>query len=126
MSEPIVFISHFTVNEGRLDDYRRLQVKIADQLRREKPRTLAYVNYLDGGGSRMTAIHVFADPEAMDIHFQGSEARSVRAFEVLRPAGWEIYGRPSAEVIDAMRAAATAAEVPLTLNGEFVAGFLRR
>lgn len=126
MNEPIVFISHFTVIEGRLEDYRQLQVDIAEQLRREKPRTLAYVNYLDEGGSRMTAIHVFANPDAMDIHFEGSEGRSVRALEVLVPAGWEIYGRPSADVIDAMRAAATAAEVPLTLNGEFVAGFLRR
>ena len=126
MSEPIVFVSRFTVKDGRLDDYRRLQVEIAEQLRREKPRTLAYLNYLDDGGTRMTAIHVFADADAMDIHFEGSEDRSLRAFEVLSPAGWDIYGRPSVEVTDAMRAAATSAEVPLTLNGELVAGFLRR
>ena len=126
MTEPIVFVSRFTVKEGRLDDYRRLQVDIAEQLRREKPHTLAYLHYLDDGGTRMTAIHVFADSEAMDIHFEGSDDRSLRAFEVLSPAGWEIYGRPSAEVMDAMRAAAASAEVSLTLNGEFVAGFIRQ
>lgn len=126
MTEPIVFISHFHVKEGRLDDYRRLQAAIAEQLGGEKPRTLAYLTYLDEGGTRMTAIHLFADPEAMDIHFEGSDERSRRAYELLTPAGWEIYGRPSADVIDAMRVAATAADVPLIVNGEYVAGFLRR
>lgn len=126
MTDPIVFISRFSVKEGRLGDYRRLHADIAAQLRREKQRTAVYLNYLDGSAARMTAVHVFADPEAMDIHFEGSEDRSRRAFEVLTPVGWEIYGRPSPMVIDAMRTAATEADVALTLDDEFVAGFIRR
>ena len=35
---------------------------------------------------------------------------------VFQPDGWEIYGRPSEEVIDTMREAAAASGVALTLS----------
>jgi hypothetical protein len=125
MTGPIVFISHFIVREGRADDYRRLQAEIAAELSATKPLTLAFLTYLDDAGSRMTAIHVFADAAAMAAHFDGADERSRRAAEVLEPAGWEIYGHPSADAVDMIRAAATSAGVPFALEPEYVAGFLR-
>jgi hypothetical protein len=47
MSEPIVFISHFRVKEGKLDGYRRLQRDATRALEAEKPRTVAFLSYLD-------------------------------------------------------------------------------
>ena len=41
MSEPVVFISHFTVKEGKLDDLRRLSAEVEAQLRADKPETVA-------------------------------------------------------------------------------------
>lgn len=125
MPDPIVFISHFQVKEGKLDAYRKLQEDVTQQLVDEKPWTLAFLTFLNESGTLMTAIHVFADPEAMDIHFQGSEERSRRAYDVLAPGGWEIYGRPSARVTEAMQEAAASAGVPLRVQGEYAGGFLR-
>jgi hypothetical protein len=125
MPDPIVFISHFQMKDGELDAYRQLQGDVTRQLREEKPRTLAFLTYLNESGTRMTAIHVFADPEAMDIHFQGSQERSRRAYEFLAPEGWEIYGRPSASVIEAMEGAAASAGVPLSAQREYAGGVLR-
>lgn len=125
MPDPVVFISHFRVKEGKLDAYRQLQRDVADQLNEEKPRTLSFLTYVHDLGTSMTAIHVFADPEAMDLHFQGSDERSRRASELLAPEGWEIYGAPSTTVTEAMQRSATSAGVPLTVQGEYVAGFLR-
>lgn len=125
VSEPIVFISHFRVKGGALDAYRQLQREVSSMLEVEKPRTLVFLTYLDATGTRMTAIHVFADAESMDVHFEGAEARSAAAYEFLVPDGWEIYGRPSDKVIDMMRNASAATGVTLELQPEHVAGFLR-
>ena len=45
------------------------------------------------------------------------------AYEFLEPDGWEIYGKPSDEVVESMRGAAAASGVTLKLQPEHVAGF---
>ena len=125
MSEPIVFISHFQIREGALDAYRQLQREVASDLEAAKPRTLVFLTYVDTAGGQMTAVHVFADAESMDLHFEGSDERSAAAYEFLQPDGWEIYGKPSDQVLGAMRNAATASGVELKVHAEHVAGFLR-
>jgi len=104
--DPIVFISHFRIKEGALDAYRELQHDIARKLEAQKPRTLVFLTYVDATGTQMTAVHVFADAESMDLHFQGAEGRSAAAYEFLVPEGWEIYGVPSDQAVEMMRNAA--------------------
>jgi hypothetical protein len=125
MTEPIVFISHFRIKEGALDAYRRMHHEAVRALEADKPRTLAFLPYLDEDGTRLTILHLFADAESMDLHFKGAEERSAKAYEVLVPDGWDIYGTPSDQVLDAMRNAAGASGVTLTLQPEYVGGFLR-
>ena len=125
MSEPIVFISHFRVKAGKVEAYKELQRDTAKLLLADKPRTLAYLAYLTESGEQITIVHAFADTESMDLQFQGAFERAKVGFELFEPDGWEIYGKPSEEVIDAMRQAATASGVTLTLQPEYVAGFLR-
>ena len=61
----------------------------------------------------------------MDLHFAGAQERSKVAFEFMNPSGWEIYGDPSEAVLAAIRQAATLAGVPLTVQPEYLAGFMR-
>jgi hypothetical protein len=61
----------------------------------------------------------------MDLHFEGAEERSAAAYEYLDPASWEIYGRPSKAVIEVMRRSAASTGVTLTVEPEYLAGFLR-
>ena len=125
MSGPVVFVSHFAVKEGRLDELRALADEIRRQLEADKPDTVAYLMYLDEDGSRFTVAHCFPDADAMDRHFEGSDARTSAAFEVMSPQGWEIYGRPSDAALASMREGAEATGVPLTVLPEHVGGFLR-
>ena len=125
MSGPVVFISHFEVKEGRLDDLRRLADEIGGDLQAHKPGTVAYLMYLDEAGSRFTVVHCFPDADTMDRHFEGSDERTAAAFEVMDPLGWEIYGRPSDGALETMRQGAQATGVPLTVLPEHVGGFLR-
>jgi len=125
MAQPIVFISHFTVRPGKLDDLKQLAHEVAVRLEAEKPRTLVFLHYLDDDGTQVTFAHVFADPEAMDLHFGGAQERSRAAFEFMDPIGWEVYGRPSDAALGTMRRMATAAGVPLTIQPDYLAGFMR-
>ena len=125
MAHPIVFISHFTIKPGKLADLKLLAQEVATRLEAEKPRTLVFLHYLDDDGTQVTFVHMFADPEAMDLHFGGAQERSRVASEFMDPNGWEIYGRPSDAAIGTMRQAATSAGVPLTIHPEYLAGFVR-
>ena len=125
MSEPIVLISHVRVRAGRLDAVKQISRAISEQLEEQQPRTLAQLLYLDEQGSQMTVVYVFADAESMELHFEGADERARTAAEYLDVAGFEIYGQPSEAVLESLREAAAAAEAPVTIQAEHLAGFLR-
>jgi quinol monooxygenase YgiN len=125
MADPIVFVSHFAIRDGKLEAYRRLQAEIAAAIEAEKPGTVVYLAHLDPRGTAVTVTHVFPDAAAMDRHFDGSDERSRAADEVMVPAGWEIYGSPSGPALETIRQAAAAGGVALRLAPDYVAGFVR-
>jgi len=125
VSEPIVFISHFKVKEGKLEPLRELSHEVQAALQAEKPRTAAYLFYLNEGGTDMSIVHVFPDADSMDVHAEGADERSRAAYEFMEPAGWEIYGAPSRSVLEIMKEAASRAGVSLRLEPEMMGGFLR-
>lgn len=125
MADPIVFISHFRVLDGKADALREMFARVIRQLEAGKPRTTAQLGYLDETRGRMTIVHVFRDAQVMAEHFRGSAERSASAYELFTPDGWEIYGRPSQAILDQMRDEAAAAGVSLVVDPEYVGGFLR-
>lgn len=125
MAEPVVFVSHFAVKPGALEAYQRFQRQAMGALERDKPRTLAFLIYLDEGGSNMSIVHVFGDAEAMDLHFEGAAERARSAYEYIEPRGWDIYGKPSDAALETMRQAAQSAGVSLRVQPAYAGGFQR-
>lgn len=125
MGHPIVFISHFTIKAGKLNELKLLAQEVAARLDAEKPQTLVYLDYLNDNGTQATFVHVFADPVAMDLHFEGADSRSRAALELMDPTGWEIYGQPSDEALETMQRTAASVGVPLTIEPGYAAGFMR-
>jgi hypothetical protein len=125
MSEPIVFISHFRIKEGKLDRFKEFSRAGTTALEGEKPQTLAFLMYLDAEERRASVVHLFADSQAMDLHFEGAQQRAAAAYELMVPDGWEIYGAPSRAALETMRQAAASAAVGLTVQPAYVSGFLR-
>jgi hypothetical protein len=125
MNQPVVFVSHFSVKEDKLNELKQQVREVLQMLEAEKARTTAQLAYLDDTGTKLSIVHVFADADTMDIHIQGAEERSRAAYEFMDPAGWEIYGTPSDAAMQMMRRAATSAGVALTVQPEYLSGFLR-
>ncbi len=123
MAGPIVFISHFHVDD--LEAYANMATQGASMIEAEKPRTAAFLHYLDRHAARVTIIHLFPDAAAMDLHFVGAQQRGSMAMQIMTPEGWEIFGPAGADAVATMRREAAAAGVSLTVQPEYVAGFLR-
>ena len=125
MSDPVVFISHFRIKQDKADALQRLSLEATARLRSDKPRTVLFLSYSDEDRSVISFLHAFADADAMDAHFEGADDRSRMALEFIEPVGWEFYGKPSAAALESIRQAATASGATLTVESEYVAGFLR-
>ena len=125
MSGPIVFISHNTVKDGKLEGFRKAFGEVANALEAEKPGTIVYLAFADEEGSRVSVVHVFPDAGAMGRHLQGVQERMAKAVGFIETTGYEIYGAPSEPVLEAMRGFAEAEGVPLQVRREYLGGYLR-
>ncbi|HEY3072481.1 MAG TPA: hypothetical protein VGJ46_06655 [Candidatus Limnocylindrales bacterium] len=125
MAEPIIFITHFRVKEGMLDQVRQMTASVMPRMEAEKPQTLLMHAYLDEAAERGSIIHMFGSPASMDAHFEGADERSRAAYESIVPEGWEIYGAPSQAALDQMRTEAARAGVGLRYEPEQMGGFIR-
>jgi len=95
MTTPIVFISHFKIKEGKLDDVKQLSQTVSEFIEANKPGTVAFLQYTNKEGTELSILHVFPDADAFDKHNEGAGERSSKAFEIIIPTRREIYGLPS-------------------------------
>lgn len=99
MSEPIVFISHFRVKEGKLDSLKQFAQAITEQIKADKPGTVVFLQYLNEEGTEQSVIHVFPDADAFDRHSEGVAERAKAALEFIELTRREIYGMPSDQAL---------------------------
>jgi hypothetical protein len=125
VSDSVVFVSHFRVKRGHAAAFGDLWSSVVGTLEASKPRTTAYLGYLDADGSALTIVHVFPDAQAMAAHFEGADDRSSAAYEHLEPAGWEVYGEADPAGLAGIRAAATQFGVQLRVDPRPIGGFIR-
>jgi quinol monooxygenase YgiN len=95
MSEPIVFISHFKVKEGKLDGLKQHAQRMIELIKAEKPGTVAFLQYLNADETELSIIHVFPDADAFNRHGEGVAERAKAAFEFIELTRREIYGMVS-------------------------------
>jgi quinol monooxygenase YgiN len=103
MSEPIVFISHFKIKEGKFDSLMQLNQKVAEQIQANKPGTVAFLQYINEEGTELSIIHVFPDSDSFDQHVKGVDERAKAAFEFIEPTRREVYGKPGDQVLTMLR-----------------------
>lgn len=124
ISEPIVFITHHRIKEGKLEAFRKFNQEGFQLIQEQKPATLVLLAYAGADGSEVSFVHIFPDAEAMDLHFQGVDERANKAYEFIQPMRMEIYGLPNDRVLASMKQIAESG-VSVRIDTDFLGGFLR-
>ena len=124
MSEPIVFISHFKIKEGKLDGLKQHAQMTREHIKADKPGTAAFLQFLNEEETELSIVHVFPDAEAYDRHLEGMAERAKGFFEFVEPLRRELYGMPNEQALRMSR--------PLDRSGmafehkpQFMGGYIR-
>ena len=124
MSEPIIFISHQRVKEGKLEGYKRYYRQVAEQAKLDKPGTIAHIAYHNEDGSELSIIHVFSDAEAMELHMKGVNELAKKAYEYVEILSFEIYGKPAAPLLERMMQI-VGSRIALNIKPQLIGGYIR-
>ena len=124
MSAPIVFISHFKVKKGKLDEFKQLSQKATEHIKADKPGTFTFLQYTNDEGTELSIIHIFPDAEAFDKHNEGVGERAGKAFEYIVPTRREIYGLPSDQAM-AILTPPDGSGITLNQMHQLVDGYIR-
>ena len=122
MSDPIVFMSHSKLKEGKLDAFRELSKEVFAAMEAEKPGTVLHYGYVDEEETEIHFIHVFPDAASMDDHMVGAGERVGRADEFIETFAFEIYGTPSEETLTMLQ---KAPGVDVVVNPVGFGGYIR-
>lgn len=103
MPEPIVFISHFKVKEGKLDGLKQHSRMMMELIKAEKPGTVVFLQYFNEEATELSIVHVFPDADAFNRHGEGVAERARAAFEFIERTRIEIFGMPGDQNLAMLR-----------------------
>jgi hypothetical protein len=110
MSEPFIYISTWRIKEGKLEDFKRFTREFVEIVKAKKPQLIAFNVFINEDGTEMTSVQVHSGAVSMDFHMQvvnqvlGEEMLEwVERADFLEPKHIEIYGTPSAGLLEADR-----------------------
>jgi quinol monooxygenase YgiN len=124
MSEPIVFISHFKVKEGKLDSLKQQIQTVTEQIKANKPGTVVFLQYLNEEGTELSIVHMFPDTESYDRHLEGVAERAKAAFETIALTRREVYGLPGDKAL-AITKPPDGSGVTFRLMPQLAGGYIR-
>jgi hypothetical protein len=103
MAEPLIYVDVAEVREGVLVDLRQAIAELAEFVEENEPQLLSYNAYFSDDGTRMSVVHVHADPASLDRHLEIAGPRFARFAELVTLRSIHIYGRPSENALRQLR-----------------------
>jgi quinol monooxygenase YgiN len=131
MFKPLIFISTWKIKEGRLEAYKQFASEFIEHVKAKEPQLIAFNMYFNEDETEMTSIQVHPDAASMDFHMQvlakviGQDMIEwINRADFLEPKHIEIYGTPSAKLLEADQQLVDAG-IPRSVKPLHFAGFTR-
>jgi hypothetical protein len=125
MSNALVIVDTSRVAEGRRPDVERAFRELAAFVEENEPRALAYQVHFDEAGNDVTVVQAHPDSASAESHMDLAGPRFAPFAGLLQLQRIDVYGTPSAALLDQLRRKATLlGGAPLTVH-PFHAGFAR-
>ena len=96
----IHFRAEFTIEEGKIEEYKKLVQDMSRVVEANEPDTINYQFYLNRDETRCIVHETYANSEAVLAHFTGVASQTIlpKIFCVSRIIRFDVYGNPSAEL----------------------------
>jgi hypothetical protein len=131
MYKPLIFVSTWKIKKGRLEDYKQFAKEFMEHVKTREPQLIAFNVYFNEDETEMTNIQVHPDAASMDFHLQvlakviGEDMIEwIDRAVFLEPKHIEIYGTPSAKLLEADQPFVDAG-IPLSIKPLHFTGFTR-
>lgn len=125
MSQPIVSVDSSEIHEGKLEELRRRMTELVEFVEDHEDRPVAYSVYLGDEDTTMTVVQVHPDSTSMERHLKLAAERFAKVSDLLTLRRVDIYGEPSAELVEQMRRKAELLGTASVAVHRHHAGFLR-
>jgi hypothetical protein len=125
VSDPIVFVDTSDILEGRLEELRAAVGELASFVEANEPDAISYEVFFSDDGARMTVVQVHPDSASMERHMEIAGPIFGRFADLLTLRTVDIYGTPSAKILDQLRRKAELLGTATVEVHDLQAGFAR-
>jgi quinol monooxygenase YgiN len=95
MSNHIVYVDRFQISEGKTEEFRQYAEELADLAEEQERGAISFNYFVDGDGTRGTAVFVFADAAALDHYLDLASPKFREAVDLVSSTDIELLGDPS-------------------------------
>jgi quinol monooxygenase YgiN len=104
----LVGIARFRINEGKLEEFKRLSAEAMEIVKTKDTGTLRYDTYFKEDESECVILEMLRDSQALIDHAQNMDELSAKILAIVSVVHGELLGDPSEEI----RAKLAGTEVP--------------
>ena len=96
----IHFRAEFTIEEGKIEEYKKLAEDMSRMVETNEPDTINYQFYLNRVGTKCIVYETYANSEAALSHNNGVASQTIlpKIFSVAKIIRFDVYGNPSEEL----------------------------
>ena len=96
----IHFRAEFTIEEGKIEEYKKLVQEMSKVVEANEPDTIGYQFYLNRAETKCIVHETYSNSEAVLAHNAGVASQTIlpKIFSVSRISKFEVYGKPSEEL----------------------------
>ena len=93
----IHFRAEFTIEEGKIEEYKKLVQDMSRIVEANEPDTIDYQFYLNKDETECIVHETYANSEAVLAHITGVASQTIlpKVFSVSRMSRFDVYGNPS-------------------------------
>lgn len=97
-SDFIRFDAEFSIQDGKLDEFKKRVNDIIEKVKANEPNMLNYDWYLSGDGSKCYVVDTYRDSDAILVHLANVGTMLGALAQIAPITSFRVYGNPSDEV----------------------------
>ncbi len=96
----ILFRAEFTIEEGKIEEYKKLVQEMSRVVEANEPNTINYQFYLNRDETKCIVYETYSSSEAVFAHMNAIASQTIlpNIFNVSKISKFEVYGNPSEEL----------------------------